>query len=125
MDALQGFTVKQAIFITEYAKTDNMTQACAAAGINRGTGYNYMAKREYQHAVQEIRNRAVASAWTSLSAGLQTAVDTVMDVLNSDTATNNVRLRAAELIINQARILTEEQEIIARLDRLEVALGEG
>lgn len=119
MNMLQAFTEQQLIFITEYAKTENMSAACTAAGINRGTGYNWIAKQDYKQAVEDIRRQMLSKAWGALSARLQLAVDTVVEVLQSDTATNNTKLRAAELIINQTRILTEEQELLARLDRLE------
>lgn len=124
MDALQDFTAKQAKFIVEYAVSDNMTKACKAAGVSRGTGYSWMAKREFIQAIQQLRSQSITAAWTSLSAGLQIAVDTVKGVLASDTATTNAKLRAADMIINQAQVLLERQEIIARLDRLEGVLGE-
>lgn len=122
--ALQGFTARQAAFIVEYAASDNMSRACAAAGVCRGTGYSWLAKREFIDAVQQTRSQAVSSAWTSLSAGLQAAVDTVVGVLNSSTATTNAKLRAADMIMTQAQMLLEKQEIIARLDRLEGTIGE-
>lgn len=120
---LQGFTEKQAVFVAEYAASNNVSRAAAAAGVSRGTAYSWLAKREFMDAIQEWRSRAMVSAWGSLSAGLQDAIDTVREVLTNDNTATNAKLRAAELIINQSRMLTEEQEIIARLDRLEDTLG--
>ena len=122
--ALQNFTAQQAAFVAEYAASDNMSQACAAAGVSRGTGYAWMAKREFMEAVADMRSRAIAGAWTSLSAGLQEAVDAVRGVLTSETTTTNAKLRAATIIIDQAQILLEKQEIIDRIDKLEGMLGE-
>lgn len=121
MDALQGygFTEQQVVFISEYAATANVSRAAAAAGISRGTAYSMLAKREVTDAIQQMRNQAMSNAWTSLAAGLQSAVDVVKAVLDSDDTTTNSKLRAAELIINQVQILTENREIVERIDRLE------
>lgn len=124
MDILQNFTEGQTAFIAEFAASDNMSRAAAAARVSRGTGYAWMAKREFIEAVVDIRGRAINGAWISLSAGLQDAVDTVREVLVSETTTTNAKLRAATIIMEQAQVLLEKQEIITRLDRLEGALGE-
>ena len=121
MDALQGygFTEQQLVFISEYAATANVSRAAVAAGVSRGTGYAWLAKREFMDAVQELRSRAATDAWTSLAAGLQDAVDVVRSVLTSDTATTNAKLRAADMLINQVQILTENREIVERIAKLE------
>lgn len=124
MNDLDNFTEQQAKFVTIFAATDNMSRACAGAGITRSTGYAWMAKPEYQQAVQQMRSQTIASAHTSLLAGLEDAVAAVRDVLTSENVTTNNRLRAAELVIAQAQILLEKQEILARLDRLEGTIGE-
>lgn len=122
MTELPGFTAKQAAFVVEYAQSGNVTKASAAAGVARGTAYNWLAKREIMDAIQQMRDNAISNAWSSLSAGLQGAVDTVRGVLVSDVTTTNNKLRAAELIISQVQILTENREIVERLDRLEGVL---
>ena len=125
MDAMQnlGMTKPQVAFAMEYAQSNNMTKACSAADLSRVTGYAWLKKSIIMDAIQELRARAMADAWTSLSAGLSAAVDTVKAVLDSDATTTNNKLRAAELIITQAQALLEKQEIIARLDRLEEHVG--
>lgn len=123
-DTLHDFTAQQATFVAEFAGSDNMSRACSAAGVSRGTGYAWMAKREFMEAVADMRSRAIASAWTSLSAGLQEAVDAVRGVLTSETTTTNAKLRAATIIIDQAQVLLEKQEIIDRIDKLEGMLDE-
>ena len=40
-ERIAGLTVKQSAFLVEYAKTENLSQACRVAGINRSTGYKY------------------------------------------------------------------------------------
>lgn len=124
MNELENFTEQQAKFLTVFAATDNMSRACSNAGITRNTGYAWMAKAEYQQAVQQIRSKTIASAHTSLLAGLEDAVAAVRNVLTSENVTTNNRLRAAELVIAQAQVLLEKQEILTRLDKLEGLIGE-
>jgi hypothetical protein len=103
----------------EYAKTDNLSQACRAAGINRSTGYRYLQNEDFQYALQQMRTKIVNTAWTKLSSSLETAVDKVVDILDDPKATINAKLRATELIFNYASRYADSRDIIARMERIE------
>ena len=49
IEKIAGLTVKQSAFLMEYARTDNLSQACRVAGINRTTGYNYLKNDDFQY----------------------------------------------------------------------------
>lgn len=46
-ERIAGLTVKQSAFLMEYAKTENLSQACRVAGINRSTGYKYLENEDF------------------------------------------------------------------------------
>ena len=79
-ERIAGLTVKQSAFLMEYAKTENLSQACRVAGINRSTGYKYLENEDFQAALEQTKNKIVNAAWTKLSSQLEKAVDKVVAV---------------------------------------------
>lgn len=116
-------TVKQSAFLMEYAKTENLSQACRVAGINRSTGYKYLENEDFQAALEQTKNKIVNAAWTKLSSQLEKAVDKVVAVLDDPKASVNARLRATELIFNYASRYADSRDILSRMERLEDSLN--
>lgn len=123
IEKIAGLTTKQSTFLLEYAKTDNLTQACRVANINRSTGYAYLEKEEFQIALQQVKTKIVNAAWTKMSSSLELAVQKVVDTLNDPKTTTNAKLRAAELIFSYTSRYADSREIVARMERLEELLG--
>ena len=118
-ERIAGLTVKQSAFLMEYAKTENLSQACRVAGINRSTGYKYLENEDFQAALEQTKNKIVNAAWTKLSSQLEKAVDKVVAVLDDPKASVNARLRATELIFNYASRYADSRDILSRMERLE------
>ena len=118
-EKIAGLTTKQSTFLIEYAKSDNIAQACRTAGINRSTGYKYLANEDFQLSLQQMRTKIVNAAWTKLSSNLEFAVSKVVDVLNDPNATTNAKLRATELIFNYTSRFSDNRDILSRMERLE------
>ena len=91
-ERIAGLTVKQSAFLMEYAKTENLSQACRVAGINRSTGYKYLENEDFQAALEQTKNKIVNAAWTKLSSQLEKAVDKVVAVLDDPKASVNAKL---------------------------------
>lgn len=123
VERIAGLTTKQSLFLMEYAKSDNLSQACRAAGINRTTGYRYLQNEDFQAALKDMRSKIVNAAWTKLSSHLETAVEKVVGVLDDPKASVNARLRATELIFNYASRYADSRDIVARMERIEGALN--
>lgn len=123
IEKIPGLTKKQSAFLIEYAKTDNLSQACRVANINRSTGYKYLENEDFQLALQEMKTKIINTAWTKLSSSLETAVAKVVDILNDPTATTNAKLRATEIIFNYSSRYADSREIVARMERLEDLLS--
>ena len=107
----------------EYARTDNLSQACRVAGINRTTGYNYLKNDDFQYALEQMKTKIVNAAWTQLSSHLEVAVGKVIDILNDPKTSTNAKLRATELIFNYAARYADNRDILTRMERLEDSLN--
>ncbi len=97
-------TVKQMVFLTAYAKTDNLSRACRVAEINRTTGYRYLELEEFQLVLQQMKTKIVNAAWEKLSGNLEIAVAKVIQILNDPRTTVNAKLRATELVLNYSSL---------------------
>lgn len=122
-EKIAGLTVKQSTFLTEYARTNNLTQACKVARINRSTGYSYLGQVDFQTSLQQMRSKIVNTAWTKLSSNLEGAVERVIEILNDPRTTVNAKLRGAELIFNYTARYADNRDILARMERLEDSLN--
>lgn len=123
IEKIAGLTVKQPAFLMEYARTDNLSQACRVAGINRTTGYNYLKNDDFQYALEQMKTKIVNAAWTQLSSHLEVAVGKVIDILNDPKTSTNAKLRATELIFNYAARYADNRDILTRMERLEDSLN--
>lgn len=119
IEKIAGLTTKQSAFLIEYAKTDNLSQACRVANINRSTGYKYLENEDFRLALEEMKTKIVNAAWTKMSSSLESAVAKVVDIMEDPNTTTNAKLRAAELVFTYSSRHNEGREIIARMDRLE------
>lgn len=122
IEKIAGLTTKQSAFLMEYARSDNLSQACRVAGINRTTGYKYLKNEDFQLALEQMKTKIVNAAWTQLSSHLETAVEKVVDILNDPKTSTNARLRATELIFSYAARYADNRDILARMERLEDSL---
>lgn len=118
-ERIAGLTAKQSAFLIEYAKTENLSQACRVANINRTTGYRYLKNEDFQAALEQMKTKIVNAAWTKLSSQLEKAVDRVVAVLDDPKASVNAKLRATELIFNYAARYADSRDILSRMERLE------
>ena len=123
IEKIAGLTVKQSAFLMEYARTDNLSQACRVAGINRTTGYNYLKNDDFQYALEQMKTKIVNAAWTQLSSHLEVAVGKVIDILNDPKTSTNAKLSATKLIFNYAARYADNRDILTRMERLEDSLN--
>ena len=119
----KGLTPKQTRFITEYAKSDNLSESCRIAEINRSTGYKYLERPEIRYEIDKMRMDIVNTAWLKLSNNLEKAVDTVSEIIANPNTSINARLRATELIFSYTARYTDSRDIISRMERLEDSLN--
>lgn len=122
-EKIPGLTTKQSLFLVEYAKTDNLTQACKVAKISRTTAYRYLENEDFQLALEQMKTKIVNAAWTKMSSNLERAIDRVVEIINNPNTSPTVVVRATELLSSYSAQHQNGREIIARMDRLEDLLN--
>jgi len=101
------------------------TQAAAAqaAGIGLTTLKRYLSddefQREYQQAISGLITGAAAQAKQSLSP----ALSTLREVMESEDQNGQIRVSAARSLLEYGLKLTEQADILDRLESLEAMMG--
>jgi predicted xylose isomerase-like sugar epimerase len=105
--------------------TESSVRAAAtAAGLGEATLYRYL-NDEFFTSELRRRQQAILSATTAALCGLSSkALDALIDVLDSSTATEAVKTRAALGWLKQTRQSVELDNLLERLERLEALLNE-
>lgn len=84
------------------------SEAAERLGIDRKTLYNRMQSHEVQAILSAMRADRLRSRLAALDAMHQKAIDTICGVLDSDTASNTDRLKAASMALNAERAARAE-----------------
>jgi uncharacterized membrane protein len=105
--------------IAALLSTTTVRAAAAACGMGETKVYTRLRdpafKEKYDAARRELLNRNAAALQGQVSA----AIDAMSEIVNDPEATQQVRLNAAEAIIRNSLKLTEQTDILTRLDALE------
>ena len=124
-EILEFLTERQKEFLIEYANSNNISKACKAVGISRTTAYEYLKNENFCRALTEFRKSNVTSAWYLLSSNLETAVNRLVEILNSKNTTTNAKLRAIQLLFEYTEKYQDRVEIIDRVKALEAKFNVG
>lgn len=94
-------------------------KAAEACGLSETQLYKRMRadafKSRYSHAKAQILDRAA----TTVQSGMNEAVSTMINIMRDEKTAPQVRLNAADSILRNGMKLTEQNEILARLEILE------
>lgn len=112
-------TRKQELAAQALAMGETATRAAVSAGISRETLYRWMKQPLFLDAIEDAGKSALVSHARILTGNLQKALDTLLEIMNDDTAPANARIRAAEVWLNQERSYRELETIEQRLSKLE------
>ena len=113
------FSRKMEEAVTALLTQANVEAAARAAGISVATLMRWQKEPEFQKAVRQARRAAFGQAITRLQQMSGAAVATLGKMMVEPTAPPSTRVRAAEVIINQAAKAIELEDIDARVAELE------
>ena len=107
------------IILAALLSTPTVRAASQACGVSESQIYarlrNDAFKKKYDQARKELFEQNTAA----LQGNLGVAIDTLAEIVQDSKASQQTRLNAAEAIIRNSLKLTEQTDIIARLDALE------
>lgn len=124
-DVTDFLTERQKEFLIEYVHSNNISKACKAVGISRTTAYEYLKNEGFCRALKSFRSNNISSAWNLLSTNLETAVNRLVEILNSKNTTTNAKLRAIQLLFEYTEKYQDRVEIIDRVKALEARINAG
>lgn len=101
------------------------TQAAAAkaAGIGLTTLKRYLSDDDFQQEYKKAVSGLIADAAAQAKQSLSPALSTLREVMQDADQNGQVRVSAARSILEYGLKLTEQADVLARLDELEAAIG--
>lgn len=102
----------------------NVREAAKLAGIGESTLHDYLRDREFRAMYDQTRKEFLSLATARLQGNLTAAVSAMVEIVQDKDAAPQVRLNAADGIIRNCLRLTEQLDIVQRLDAVERRLDE-
>lgn len=96
-------------------------EAATSAGVSVRTAHRRLQDKHFRATVDEHRARMLSEATGKLSALLSQAIDTLADLLASDTPAT-VRHSACRTALEMSMRLTEQTDIVTRMAKIEEAI---
>lgn len=117
-------TDKQIKFIDTYLSSKNMTETCKKLKISRNTAYVYMRDSKVKAELDKRRGDLINDTTLYLQDSLRECSKVLMDIVNSPTASPQVKINAINSIFSNCNKLTETNEIMTKLAEIEQRLAE-
>ncbi|MGE5443281.1 MAG: hypothetical protein ACM3SR_01610 [Ignavibacteriales bacterium] len=115
-------STKQELAILELLSPDNKTLGDVATkvGVNERTIRTWLKLPHFEERLKKEREKLRDQAFTNLKARLNTVVERLSELL--DSATESIKLRASQTILDYNIKIVETEELKERLKALEEAL---
>ena len=101
----------------------NITAAAGECGVSVRTLHRYLKHPDFRNELQTARGQALNLALNRLSGGAKQAVDTLLTITASEKTPAAVRVQAASQILAHVTRLTEQIDLIERIEKLEARNG--
>lgn len=96
-----------------------IAEAADRAGVSASTLYRYTSEPEFRGRLRAVSRTALAEASRRLSAESAEAVNVIAEIMTAPNTPAQVRLNAADRILQHAARLTERTDMLERLAELE------
>lgn len=100
-------------------------KAATAAGITSKTLRSYLADPEFRAEYRKAFSELVEDATRKVQQTLDPAVAVLQEVMENDSENGQVRVSAARSVLEYGLKMTEQTDILNRLQELEAAMQEG
>jgi hypothetical protein len=123
-DGIEPLDTKQTCFLEALLQVPTVLAAAKQANISEATAHRWLKQERFRAALREARRETFAQATARLAAAAVDAVDALSGVATDNTAEAEVRVKAAQVILNTALKAAETDDVIARLDALQTIRSE-
>lgn len=101
----------------------SIREASKLCGLGETQIYARLRDPEFSKRYKEVRRELLAGCMMGLQARLGQAVETMVEIMNDQKTPKQTRLAAAESIIRNSLKITEQVDILGKLDELERIIG--
>ncbi len=113
---------KDELIIAALISNSSLRAASAACGVGETQIRKRLRDADFKERYDQERRELLRQNTTALQGHVSKAISVIAGVMNSKTANEQTKLNAAEAIIRNSLKLTEQTEILERLDKLEKSL---
>jgi len=110
---------KQELILSALLTNPTVKQASASIGVPETTIYTWLRKPAFKAEYERRKKELVDNTRSYLQVKLQEATSTIYEIMMNDEVPSQTRLNAARTMFEYCHKLTEQADIIARLDELE------
>lgn len=100
----------------------NVKDAAAIVGVSESTMYRWLEREDFLESLREARQQAVKVAMAQLQKCTGDMVKVLSGIAEDEKAPYSARVSAASKLLDTAIRITENDEIVSRLKRLEAAI---
>ena len=110
---------KRELILTALLSNPTVREASAAVGVPEQTIYSWLRKPEFKAEYEKRKRELMDDTRSYLQVRLQEANAVVFSIMHDSEAPSQTRLNAARTVFEYCANLTEQADIISRLDVLE------
>ena len=110
---------KRELILTALLSNPTVREASAAVGVPEQTIYSWLRKPEFKAEYEKRKRELMDDTRSYLQVRLQEANAVVFSIMHDSEAPSQTRLNAARTVFEYCAKLTEQADIISRLDALE------
>lgn len=115
---------KQLKFIDVYFKEQDITKICKALSITKQTYYNYINDDAVSREIFNIRCNMLSNTTNYLQSCLNECSKVLMKIIQNQETPPQVKINAINSIFNNCNKLTEQVDILAKINNIEQRLAE-
>ena len=101
-----------------------VTATAEKLGTSRDTLYKLMKQEGFQEAYSKAKQHLLQEVCNSLVSTLLEAVDVTKSIMNNTDNSPQIRLNASQILFNTCIRLTEQTEVLQRIEKLERSVSD-
>ena len=106
----------------ELLQQPTVRDAAAAAQVSERTLYRWLQLADFQQLVTRYQDAAISDAIRRMSGGVSLAVETLLELIDSEETRASTRVNACRILLGEFRHLREFGELAERVSALETHL---
>ena len=101
-----------------------VTATAKQLGICRDTIYKVMQEKDFNEAYSKAKQHLLQEVCNNLVSTLLEAVDVTKSIMNNTDNSPQIRLNASQILFNTCIRLTEQTEVLQRIEKLERSVSD-